>query len=164
MSQSSLRKALFVAEMVFSLLFLVLCFFAIHLPLRVVECSMNHGKLEGLKRLPEITQCLQWCLPEGMAVGILGPIAVAIGFASVASLSAETLSSRLFRWFLIPLGFAIFASVLPLAESYMCLCSSNHDDAWLDEVCFMLACLALGFAGWKHARKIRPSSASELLP
>lgn len=163
MNQSSLRKALFTAEMVFSLLFLVLCFFAIHLPLRIVECSMNHGKLEGLKRLPEITQCLQWCLPEGMAVGILGPIAVAIGFASVASVSGETLSSRLFRWFLIPLGFAIFASVLPLAESHSCLCSSKHDDAWLDEVCFMALCVALGFAGWLYGRKMRPLPGFEVL-
>ena len=162
MNQSSLRKALFVAEMVFSLLFLVLCFFAIHLPLRVVECSMNHGKLEGVKRLPEITQCLQWCLPEGMA-GILGPIAVAIGFASVASVSGETLSSRLFRWFLIPLGFAIFASIVPLAESHMCLCSSKHDDAWLDEVLFLAVSLALGFAGWRHSCKMCPPPGSQVV-
>ncbi len=163
MNQSSLRKVLFASEMVFSLLFLLLCFLAIHLPLRILECSVNHGKLEGLKRLPEITQFLQWCLPEGVVVGILGAVAVAIGFASVASVSGDTLSSRLFRWFLIPLGLAIFDAILPLAESHMCLCSSRSKDAaWLDEVFFLALCLTLGYAGWRYARKTQqPYRSSE---
>ena len=123
---------------------------------------MNHGKLKGMERLPELTRCLQWCLPEGAAAGILGPIAVSIGFASVASVSGETLSSRLFRWFLIPLGFAILASIVPLAQSHMCLCSSKHDDAWLDEVLFLAMSLALGFAGWRHSCKMSPPPVSEV--
>ena len=79
MNPSSLRKALFASEMVFSMFFLLLCFLAMHLPLRSVQCSMNHGKLEVLTSLPEITRCLQWCLPEGMVAGILGPILLAWG-------------------------------------------------------------------------------------
>lgn len=47
MNPSSLRKALFAAEMVFSLLFLLLGFLSIHMPLRILQCSMNHGKWRG---------------------------------------------------------------------------------------------------------------------
>ena len=164
MKHASNSRLLFALEMAFSLFFLLLCFFAIHLPLRIVECSMNHGKLNGVEKLPELTRCLQWCLPEGAAAAILGPIAVAIGFASVASVSGETLSSRLFRWFLIPLGFAKFASIVPLAESHLCLCSSKHDDAWLDEVLFLAVSLALGFVGLRHAHKRSPTPGSDVVP
>jgi hypothetical protein len=152
MNPSSLRKALFAAEMVFSLLFLLLGFLSIHMPLRILQCSMNHGKLEGLTSLPEITQCLQWCLPEAVVSGLLGPILLSLGFASVASVSGECLSSRLFRWFLIPLGFALLAAIAPLAESHTCLCASDYDDAWLDEVVFLAGCSVLGWLGWRYAR------------
>ncbi len=163
MKHASEFRLLFALEMAFSLLFLLLCYAAVHLPLRIVECSMNHGKLHGVERLPGLTRCLQWCLPEEAVAGVLGPIAVAIGFASVASVSGETWSSRLFRWFLIPLGIAIFASIIPLAESHMCLCSSKHDDAWLDEVLFIALSLALGFAGWRHSCKRCPPPASRVV-
>lgn len=153
MNQRSSRKALFASEMVFSLLFLLLCFLAMHLPLRIVQCLMNHGKLEGLTNLPEITQCLQWCLPEGMVAGLLGPILLSLGFASVASVSGEYLSGRLFRWFLIPLGFALLAAIAPLAESHTCLCASDFDDAWLDEVLFLAGCSMLGWLGWQYANR-----------
>jgi hypothetical protein len=152
MNPSSLRKALFASEMVFSMFFLLLCFLAMHLPLRIVQCSMNHGKLEVLTSLPEITRCLQWCLPEGIMAGILGPILLAWGFASVASVGGESFSSRLFRWFLIPLGFALLAAIAPLAESHTCLCASDYDDAWLDEVLFLAGCSVLGWLGWRYAR------------
>jgi len=152
MSQSSLRKALFASEMIFSLLFLLLCFLTVHLPLRIAQCSMNHGKLEEVKSLPEITQCLQWCLPEGILAGILGPIFLAWGFASVASVSGESFSSRLFRWLLIPLGFAFLAAIAPLAESHKCLCAYDYDDAWLDEVLFLAVCSAFVWLGWRYAK------------
>lgn len=137
--------------MAFSLLFLALCYFALHLPLRIWECSMNHGNLEGLSKLPGITECLKDCLPEQPLSGVLGTIALAFGFASVASVSQESLSSRLFRWFLIPLGLAFFAAILPVAESHTCLCSSIDDKFWIDEVVFFVGCLSLGFAGWRYA-------------
>ena len=152
MTQVAHRKTIFVLETVFSLFFLSLCSLALHLPLRVFECSMNHGQFKGLT-MPEITRCLEWCLPEEVWSAIVGTIALAVGFASVASVSQDALSSRLFRWFLIPLGFAIFAAILPLAESRMCLCSKNQDAVWLDEILFLAFCLALGYAGWRYARK-----------
>jgi drug/metabolite transporter (DMT)-like permease len=114
---------------------------------------MNHGKLEGLSRLPGITECLKWWLPEHGVFGLLGTIALAFGFASVASVTQESFSSRLFRWFLIPLGLAFFAAILPLAEGHTCLCGSIDDNSWLDEIVFLVGCLSLGFAGWRYARQ-----------
>ena len=108
-------------------------------------------EVEGLTSLSEITHCLQWCLPEAVVSGLLGPILLSLGFASVASVSGEYLSSRLFRWFLIPLGFALLAAIAPLAESHTCLCASDYDDARLDEVVFLAGCSVLGWLVWRYA-------------
>jgi hypothetical protein len=151
MLKATRRQLLLSAEMIFSLLFLTLGYFALHLPLRILECSMNHGKSEGLSRLPGITECLKWWLPEHGVSGVLGTIALAFGFASVASATQEPFSSRLFRWFLIPLGLAFFAAMIPIAESHTCLCSGIDDNSWMDEILFLIGCLSLGFAGWRYA-------------
>lgn len=158
MTQDARRKTLFALETVFSLFFLLLCYFAVHLPLSILESLINHGRLAG-PTLPKLTQWIQWILPENATAGILGSLAIAAGFASVASVSQEALSSRLFRWFLIPLGMAVLAAILPLAESYVHMCGGTHDNGWLDEMVFLALCMTLGYLGLRHARRNQPTSA-----
>lgn len=54
-------------------------------------------------------------------IGIFWPLLTSLKFVLVASGSWESLSSRLFRWFLISLGFALLASIAVLVESHPCL-------------------------------------------
>lgn len=146
MTQVARRQTLIALEMVFSIFFLSLCYFAVDLPLRILECSMNHGPLQQAT-LPGITRAVQWILPEDAWAGLSDTFAIALGYASVASVSQEALSSRLMRWFLIPMSIAALAVLLPLAESQTCLCRRSYDYGWLDELVFLAVCLTLGYLG-----------------
>lgn len=144
------RSVLFSIEGVWAFVFISLSYLLISMPLRVFTCAMNHDRLASDK-LPTATQALQFIFPEHPWSWIGFVVGCSLGFAWIASVCQEALSSRCFRWFLALLALALTASAVPLLELHTCLCYSDYDSSWLDEVICFLAGMAACFLGRRYA-------------
>lgn len=141
-----------VCEACLMLWFLMICWFVLGVSLRHPEVLAGVNISDGAK--PEITKLALALLPQHSISILLGLPGLAIGFAAMAMVTDEALSSRLFRWLVVLIATFVFAAFLPLADRVLTL-GREIDTATFDwtEALVTLAGVSAAFSGVWHARR-----------
>lgn len=115
------------------------------------------GEPIPLERRPELSRWMLQILPQHSVSVLLGLPGLALGFAAVTMVSAEPLSSRLFRWLVIAMATLGFAAFIPLSDRVMPLSYGVLESPFdWSELLVSLAGVIAAFAGVWYARRLWP--------